>query len=198
MISKQFRCVFVHIPRTAGTSIENALGWIGNDVIGPGGTLPYESQDHRLIGELRTALPPEDFAAYFKFTFVRNPWDRAASWYKALMQDPYQLENFKLPADCSFRQFLLERPIWGLEPQLDWIREADGGIPLDFIGRFERLQEDFAKVRHRLGPGIPDLPDLTKAWDRTRYTAFYDAELRWLVAKRYAEEIDLFGYRFGD
>jgi hypothetical protein len=198
MISKDLRCVFVHIPRTGGTSIEKALGWIPDGAVGPYQTVPHGSQDHRRVGEFRSALSAADFAGYFKFTFVRNPWDRAVSWYKVVLKDPVHLKNLNIPADCSFRDFLLAKEaVWGLQPQLYWIREPDGGIPLDFIGRFENLKQDYAQVCERLGIRDPDLPHLIEARDKRPYPTFYDAELQTLVGQRYAEEIDLFGYRFG-
>lgn len=191
MISARYRCVFVHVPRTGGTSIEQALGWFDR--------LAYDVQDHRTVGALRGAMAPEDFAAYFKFTFVRNPWDRVASWYKNVMEDPVHQEHFGVPAGIPFTEFVRDHAgIWGLQPQLDWIREPGRDIELDFIGRFERLAADFRTVCRRLGTEDLTLSHQLQSDDRTLYAALYDEASRTLVGTRYAEEIAMFDYRFAE
>ena len=156
------------------------------------------AQDHRPIGKLRQAVSPDEFRDYFKFTFVRNPWDRVVSWYKNVLEDPVHRQRFGISETCSLREFLaLEHPNWSLQPQLHWIRERDGRIPLDFIGRFENLHRDFARVCGRIGARDVSLSShLIRAADRRSYTTFYDHDTRSIVAKRYAEEIELFGYMY--
>ena len=192
MISNQYRCLFVHIPKTAGSSIEAALGWFKE--------FTYGVQDHRAIGELREEVSRVDFRDYFKFTFVRNPWDRVVSWYKNVLEDPVHREVSGIPETCSLREFLtVYGTNWGLQSQLHWIRESDGTIPLDFIGRFEKLEVDFAQVCQRIGASdIKPLSCLADATDRRPYTAFYDTETRLMIAQRYAEEIEMFGYKYGE
>ena len=197
MISDQYRCVYVHIPKTAGTSIERALGWIGDDVIGPYGTVPYGVQDHRTLNELRLAMPTADFDAYFKFTFVRNPWARVVSWYRNVISDAVHRGNFGIAADSTLRDFLVRHgSTWGLQPLRYWIGDRSGALELDFIGRFETLRSDFDTVRKRLGVPAVELPHLTQSNDRTHYRSLYDHECREIVAQRYAEEIGMFDYRF--
>lgn len=199
MISDTHRCLFVHIPKTAGTSIEEALGGLAGLRLGPGKVVPRGTQDHRTIMELRRAMPPGAFAQYFRFSFVRNPWARVASWYKNVVNDPNHRAQFGVREACPFPEFLEQQAeIFGMQPQLHWLREKDGSIPLDFIGRFERLEEDFARVCNRLG--IPDssLPHLTRQRDRRPYSAIYDETTRRIVADRYGEEIAMFGYRFAE
>ncbi len=189
MISDQYRCVFVHIPKTAGSSITKVLGQIEKATHG--------AQDHRTIDKLREVMSDDDFRNYFKFAFVRNPWARVASWYKNVLQDPIHRKNFGVDADCSLHNFLRHHgSIWGLQSQLHWIRDSDGEIPLDFIGRHEQLQEHFQIVCERLGIDPISLPHLVKAIDSRPYESLYDEETRDLVADRYAEEIELFKYTF--
>ncbi len=136
MISHHYRCIFIHIPKCAGTSIEQALGhWDG--ISGRGG------QDHRPIrwiepltpdiwpAALRTAenrrelvarfrhylapLPnprnkwrvtPLQYLQYFKFAVVRNPWARAYSWYRNVLRDARHQQTYGFSADISFADFL--------------------------------------------------------------------------------------------
>jgi hypothetical protein len=190
MILNESRCIFVHIPKTGGTSIAKALGHFDKVV--------YGVQDHRTIVEIRHSTPQHDFDNYYKFTIVRNPWDRMVSWYKNVTSDAIYRDRFGVPERCSLREFLTEHgSIWGLQSQLHWIREPTGSIPLNSIGRFERLSKDFGCVCERLGLRELQLPHLFKAYDATPYTALYDHETRSIVAHRYAEEIAMFGYSFG-
>jgi hypothetical protein len=189
MILNESRCIFVHIPKTGGTSIAKALGHFDQ--------VAYGVQDHRTIVELRHTTSKHDFERYYKFTIVRNPWDRVVSWYKNVTTDAIHRDRFRIQENCSLRDFLTEHgSIWGLQSQLHWIREPDGNIPLDFIGRFERLSEDFGHVCERLGLREVRLPHLFQAYDTTPYMALYDHQTRSIVAHRYAEEIEMFRYSF--
>ncbi|MBX3438397.1 MAG: sulfotransferase family 2 domain-containing protein [Planctomycetaceae bacterium] len=190
MISSLHKCILVHIPKTGGTSITKAFGQIEASRHGV--------QDHRTVSQLRDTISPAEFESYFKFAFIRNPWARIVSWYKNVIQDPVHRQNFKVDQDCSFPDFLHKHgSIWGLQSQLYWLRDTNGEIPLDFIGRFENLAEHFRVVCERLGLQNVELPHLVKAHDSRPYTALYNDESRRIVAERYAEEIDLFGYQFG-
>jgi hypothetical protein len=198
MISDRHRCVFVHIPKTAGTSIDRALGWISDDAFNPDGSLHRDAQDHRTLRELQLAMQPADFDAYFKFTVVRNPWARVASWYTNILQDQLHLAHFGIAADCTFRDFLVNHAsTWGLQPLRYWVEDSNAQIELDFIGRFENLQSDFQIVCGRLGISGTALPHLRRAERPVPYTSLYDAECRSIVTERYAEEIEMLGYRYG-
>lgn len=215
MISHDLQCIFIHIPKTAGTSIEQKLGHFK--------TFRRGVQDHRTVRDLQPlgvrdllhpsrarllrtlvrhrlrrepALSRRQFDTYFKFTFVRNPWARVFSWYQNVLRDPHHQANLRIQPECSFADFLqnhAQQP--ALRPQLDWLRDHFGRIPLDFIGRFENLADDFTRVCDRLGIEDATLPHLITGSGED-YSAHYDDLTRRLVAQRYAEEISMFGYRF--
>ncbi|MBK8167104.1 MAG: sulfotransferase family 2 domain-containing protein [bacterium] len=218
MVSHQHRCIFVHIPKTAGTSIEKVLGFIDE--------VAWNAQDHRTIREvepfaphqLRTLLRRRDsyllkrmrnrahglpmataaqYREYFKFAFVRNSWSRVFSWYGNVMRDEEHRRRVGLQAEIPLKEFLLRYPEeWGLRTQLYWIADSRGDVTLDFVGRFENLDADFAHVCGVLG--LPDraLPRLV-AGDGRRYVDHYDAESIDIVRRRYAAEIARFGFEFG-
>jgi len=191
MISHKYKCIFIHIPKNGGTSIEKKLELFDK--------LQRDVQDHRPIRKMRGAIPEYIFQNYFKFTFVRNPWARVFSWYRNIMKDPIHRKNLKIPNYCSFRQFVKYRlrNIWALRPQLYFITDKKGDVIVDFIGRFERLEEDFSKVCDILSIKDKTLPKLLFT-PNCNYIPFYDEKTRKIVAKFYRHEIKRFGYQFED
>lgn len=222
MISHDYRCIFIHIPKCAGSSVERALGHAEHGpsypdhrsirMLEPFGwaALATPGNLFQLALRLRHDVKPNrnplnklkltraQYASYFKFAIVRNPWARAFSWYANSVNEPMLRKELKVDASMPFADFLRERIGRGaLRPQLAWLRDARGGLPLDFIGRFETLQRDFATVCARLGRPAPPLPHARKG-SGADYREHYDKSTRALVAAAYAEEIELFGYSFDD
>ena len=153
MISHEYRCIFAHIPKTAGTSIEHKLGHDGE-------------QDHRPIrhyreltvqlllrllftkklGDLRhligntvrqrASVSSKLYEEYFKFAIVRNPWARVYSWYSNVMRDENMRRLLRVPYECSFRDCLIKSvKQFGLLPQLYYLQDFDGNISVDYVGK---------------------------------------------------------------
>jgi hypothetical protein len=219
MISHTHRCIFIHIPKTAGTSIEKKLDHFD--------TVRTNVQDHRSLRELEPfawhqlanlanfadpyllkrirnrvqghpAPTREEYGSYFKFSFVRNSWSRVFSWYRNVMTNENHKRERGISSELDFKEFLLRFPAeWGTRSQLYWLQDSHGDVPLDFIGRFERLETDFGEVGRRLGLPDAKLPRLVVGEGKT-YTDFYDQETVDLVGDRYRKEIDMFGFEFGE
>ena len=127
---------------------------------------------------------------YFKFSFVRNPFDKIVSQYH------YNRGKFGFK-DYSFKEYVRS---WSkgakisTYPQyiLHYINE-----PLDFIGRFENLQEDFNIICDKIGIPRQQLPHKNKTKHK-HYTEYYDEETKQIVAEKYAKDIERFGYKFGE
>lgn len=77
------------------------------------------------------------------------------------------------------------------------VTDEEGKICVDFLGRFERLAEDFRFVQERIGLPRNDLPWLQKARNAARYTDFYNKETRQIAGERFRRDIEMFGYEFG-
>ncbi len=160
MICHHFKCIFVHIPKTAGQSVEHVflnlldLTW---DTRAP---LLLRYNDRPELGPPRLAhlkaeeyfrckyLPKEMFDDYFKFTFVRNPWDRMVSFYKYLGFN--QRCGFKVFLMDVFRNSPLIEKHWFIRPQSDFVCGNDGNLMVDFVGRFENLQSDFDRICEKI------------------------------------------------
>jgi hypothetical protein len=200
MLSLQKRFLFVHIPKTAGNSIQTILRHYSEDEIVAlraeqdgierfGLRNPnYKIKKHSMLAEYRAALGGERFRDLYKFTSVRNPWDRMVSYYFTPTPSPETWDRKKfgklILRTLSVRDYL----------QLDK-GEADPFGNVDYIMRFENLADDFRAVCATLG--IPDapLPQYNRS-NREHYSKYYDAELCELIRKRFASEIDRFGYAF--
>jgi hypothetical protein len=193
MISDKHRFIFVHINKTGGTSIEKAF-------------LPLADQKDEAFKHASAKLYktrfPDKFDDYFKFSFVRNPWDWLVSRY-------HWSKDHQRLIDYSFREFLdrLEtgRELsaaarWmeaALAPQLNRLT-IDDRIAVDFVGRFERLHDDFHHLCLTLQLNSPPaLPHVFKT-DHAFYADYYDDQTAALVERLYAVDIGAFGYRFGD
>ena len=225
MISHQDKLIFIHIPKCAGTSIENAFGH-SDDVQLVG------SQDHRSVRMIEQPIPyfqsirslenqkeiarrlkyrfektsnernrlrltANQFQTYFKFAFVRNPWDRAWSWYKNVIRDSNHQRSLNVSPETSFSVFLNQHIGSGmLKSQTYWLKNFQGKIDLDFIGRFENLKCDFEKMCRQLGKPELELPHKLSGGNSSGYLEGHDAETRRMVADFYQDEIELFGYEF--
>ena len=200
MISFQKNFLFVHIPRTGGNSIQSILLEyaqeervalrIEQDGIERFGlhNPTYGVRKHSSLAEYRAALGEEQFRGLYKFTCVRNPWDRMISLYFQPTQqrevwDPRKFRNVVRRA-LPITEYL----------RLDE-KKKNSFDNVDYIIRFENLANDFRVVCSTLGIAMPALPQHNQS-SRQHYTAYYDRDLREFVRKRFACEIKRFGYTF--
>jgi chondroitin 4-sulfotransferase 11 len=128
---------------------------------------------------------------YFKFGFVRNPFDKLVSAYAYTLN--WYLENEPNSSYCpkDFKTWV---------KTLDVNDKYGNQYPYvegcDFIGRFENLENDFKRICDRIGIPMQKLPHHNKT-DHKHYTEYYDDETRQIVAEKYAKDIEYFGYEFG-
>ena len=194
MISHKHKFIFVHINKTGGTSIEKLLKKYSN-----------RFRKHQSITELNREVTSND---YFKFAFVRNSWDRFLSLYKYRVKtNQTNLYSNPVPFKEWARNIHTKNPnhynipnknkLLMLSEQLDWITDVNDNVNMDFIGRFENLQEDFNIVCDKIDIPRQELPHKNKT-DHKHYTKYYDVETREMVAEKYARDIEYFGYKFGD
>ncbi len=194
VISGKLNCVFVHVQKTGGSSIETALR-----AADPGASRIEKGGRHRTAREVRDGMPAAAWERSFRFAFVRNPWDRLVSWYAMCVQAtaPNAFARYVIDNVKSFDQFV-EEPTGMLErttrPQCDYLDDADGTRLVEFVGRYEALAQDFATVAARLGIAAA-LPHDNPSRHHP-YRDYFNDRTRRLVEQRFAADIEAFGYRF--
>ena len=201
-ISHDYKCIFIHIPKTGGNSITTALNKLpkrSNTPISIS-TIPKHAKAQRV----KQALGDDIWEAYFSFAFVRNPWDLMVSSYHWWLQTApiwkhLHAEIKEIEKLGSFDHFMHSK--YGQEmineskgTMFDWISENDEVI-VDFVGRFENIQEDWEKICVHLGSEPTTMPHINKT-RRRNYQQYYTPETRQIVYERFQKVIDLYGYEF--
>ena len=200
MISHTHRAIFIHVPKSGGTSVNNCLRKLGFDRTEYHTATDGSNDDITGAYKNGTAWRVERgltdvWQDYFKFAFVRNPWDKMVSCWKN------RAKKYK-----SFAEFLGEYPyddtnhnlIWHTLPQLTHLSDLNGDIMVDYIGKFEDLQQDFDNALTELNLPSNKLPKLNSS-DHLHYSSYYEtSEQVDFVYKLYKKEIDMFKYEFED
>ncbi len=190
MISHDLKCIFIHINRNGGKSIESTI-WNIKPVHG--------SADHKRIKQWQQNLDKNIFDNYFKFTFSRNPWDRTVSLYHYYKQT-FESHKKYVTSEAveSFENFvnnLNSKTGNILAPsQLSWLKDLNDKVRIDFVGRFENYEGDWNVVCKKLKI-VKKLPHLNKSKHKD-YRSYYNRKLIEIVKKVYQEDIDFFKYNF--
>lgn len=204
LLSRRHSFIFIHIQKTGGSSVERALADAVPDVVRAFVDLPAchdpLKRRHLFASDLADFLGPTEWRGFYKFAFVRNPWSRLVSWYRMCVTRPSNpFMHFVRDNAPTFEAFLqlTEGPARKTTfNQVDYLTDASGGLLVDFVGRFERLSDDFEHARARIGVTVA-LPHVNKG-ESLDYCTFYTDATRTLVATRFARDIAAFGYAFGD
>jgi hypothetical protein len=224
IISHEHRFIFVKTRKTAGTSVEVFLGGL----VEPGAIVtpvnppvdghvarnyrprfnpgPEMLRTRKLVGPLKSAIRRNTFYnhidaqrirervgsrvwdSYFKFCFERDPWDKVVSQYY------FRRSRTDVETPATFRDFILQGPLVS-----DWgIYSLDGEPAMDFIGRFEHLDDDLRNALTEIGIDAPVRLSREKSASRSdpdRPEAIFTSELDTRIATVFAREIRHFGYR---
>ena len=144
--------------------------------------------EHMPAWRVRTYCGEDVWKSYFKFSFERNPWDRQVSWYHYKTKSKSPRPEFSVFNRDKRRAYVENWELYTI----------DNAIALDFVGRYEALEEGFRTVLSRIGlEGEVSLArENRSATRREDYRGYYDDKNKALVADWYAREIAHFGYEF--
>ncbi|UCC52484.1 MAG: sulfotransferase family 2 domain-containing protein, partial [Anaerolineaceae bacterium] len=178
--------IFIHIHKTAGSSILRALD------------IPF---GHKTALEKRKELGQRRWSQRFSFTIVRNPWDKVVSQYcHRIKTNQTDLGVNPIPFRDWVRLVFAENacPYYdkpkSFMPQWYWVTDREARVIVDLIGRFENLEQDFQTICRRINRKAV-LPHLKKS-EREHYRHYYDDQTREIVTQWFWIDIDEFDYRF--
>ena len=204
MIDHKYKYVYIHIPKTGGTSVEQSLIQVHHpEIVKPVAFWPDDLKEAFVVGNSSNqhwSLDMFDkYTDYRSFCTVRNPFDRIVSEY-IYIHNGYNMSRSPLP-DLDFPTFVKRDLIESLAfPYHSQCQIAFINTPInhvDYIIKFENLQEDFNIVCDKIGIPKQQLPHKNPTKHK-HYTEYYDDETREIVAKKYARDIEYFGYEFGE
>ena len=187
------KCIFIHIPKTAGISVVKAF--FGDVTL----------EGHRSVLFYQKVFGKQ-YSDFFTFTIVRNPWERLYSAYKFLEKGGVNIHDqnafrMHLSKYKNFEDFVINGlndrlifEITHLIPQSEFICNNKGTILVDYVGRFESLQEDIAVLSKKINSEI--VMDHHNQNTKKSYTEIYTEEMILKVKKIYWKDINTFEYNF--
>lgn len=203
--SKKF--IFIHIDKTAGTSIKAALSkycfypeeTMYSSALKKLGVRQYSDEfyDHIRSSELIRYLDPTIFNDFFKFAFVRNPWDWMLSSYTYYLKKPGMHPHVYFKNEIqTFRDFIKWQTgnPYIYHTQSEYLFDRFGNKMVDYIGKFENVEEDFEFVLNKLNI-TEKLPHKNISKEKG-YADQYTSETKDLVYRYYKNDIHLFNYEF--
>ena len=211
IISHLHKFIFIHIRKCAGTSItESLLPFLGQDdlVIGctPQGELLENSgrkngglYKHSKAVEIKKLIGPSIWDSYFKFTFIRNPWDLLVSKYHWALKTSWDNENgytSTIKGLDDFEGYVLS-PLCNKINCIDFILLEQGDYNVDYIGRYETLDKDFSLLCKKLNLPKTKLKKINASL-HTHYKNYYNPLTRELVAEWFEKDITEFNYSFNN
>lgn len=210
IISQSKKFIFFACGKTGTTSLENILlKYHDDDLLTP----PIEKRlevfrkqhnrpfnpKHTRPALVREIAGEEIWSKYFKFVFVRNPWDWVLSNF--FFNYPEQAGNMvKFDAEHVnavwevlkyYNQSIDSESYF----QHTFVLDAQGVKLVDYVGRFESIQQDFNDICIQTGIKPERLPELNVTGHR-HYRELYTDQAKDLVARYYAKDIQLFEYDF--
>jgi len=200
MNSSKYKLTFVHVPKVAGGSILRA-------------NIPFKVLNHDIRKkEFKYLKDIKKSPNEFIFAFVRNPWDRCVSAFRWVSSggnnnnDEKDAQEYLGKYRSDFSAFvkhykdcdkILEQIHF--QPQYKWVCDDHDNLLVDFVGRFENLQEDFDKLCDTIEAPRQKLMHHKKPKTKHKhYREYYDDETKQIVAEKYAKDIEYFGYTFGE
>jgi Sulfotransferase family len=206
IVSHRHRFIFVAVPKTGTHSVRQALrAHMGPDDMEqarlfvekefPIPDLARLGHGHLSFQDVQPHLGDEAFKSYFKFAFVRNPFDRFVS-YCAFATS--REGTFDRDPKRVMRHFLFDAPPHNhiiFKPQFSFLCGSDGALQADFLGKVETMQASYDEVAARIGVTTTALDHANRS-RRGTYRDYYDQELVDGVARIYARDLELFGYDY--
>ena len=188
-------CIFIHIPKCAGNAVQKSL--FGEVFFG-----------HQTIRQYQVALPQSLYQNAWKFTIVRDPFERIVSAWRFLKAGGLNANDNKYFAKtlCQYKTFDHFVNDWlvyqnldqcgcvHFKTQLHYIHDFEGELAIDYILKLSDLSDEYPKLRNRFGGSelITDNKVSGKSIDLRDY--YTSAETLKNIANIYAADVEALGY----
>jgi hypothetical protein len=215
VINRSYGFIFIHIPKTGGTSVKEHLRQYRQDadvhIDRPvdadrlGSPNGVALKKHSSAAEVRKALGGSGFDGFFKFCVVRNPFVRTMSLFRFLKFNFRSWPRASLMEDMNTLEEFVVSPIFRtsgpggiVSPQVHWLTDKSGANRVDFIARVERIEEDFSEIKTRLAlppSGKPLLRRNASRGDAEKLAAeLMSGSVVDMIRNRYASDFRVLGY----
>ncbi len=207
LISFSHRFIFVHVQRTGGSSVIRTLEPYGyrapltpvSKLLSRTGLMKDPKKivfrTHETARRVRSLLPAGMYEEFLTIAFVRNPWSWLVSLYELFRKGPRHRHHKIVSKMKDFREYVDWEADRNSRFQYPLIIDSGGEIIIDYLGRYERLQDDYAGLCKRLDIDVAPLPRENRRTFRD-YREYYDDDTRAKVAEYWRRDIDLLGYDF--
>jgi hypothetical protein len=207
LISHSKKFIFIHNYKVAGTSIRNTLNkyndcsfnrftYLQNffSIFGAHPNIYSNNfSSHITASELKNKIPSSIFQDYFKFGFVRDPWDWQVSLYTYALKHETHHQHTLIKKMKTFDDYIEWRINEDIHLQKDFFYDDKNNCLVDFIGKIEHLNHDFFKICRQIDVN-EKLLHSNKSRENNTYLQFYTERSIEMVNKAFKEDILLFGY----
>ena len=188
MINHEYLFIYIHPPKTGGTSLEKLF---------------VEDADRTDVPEkhkYNKCYNTPEYDNYYRFGTVRNPWDRMVSYYHWRLKKG--LPMFGVSSFEEWIEFCCNpaahkeyyETLYHFATAID--QQANMLEGVNNIIKMENFQEDFDRVCDEIGMPRKTLPHVNTS-ARDDYRTYYTPYTKGLIAKHYEKDVKRFGYKFG-
>jgi len=218
IISNKKRFIFIHIYKTGGMSVTCILKpyarvrekvstyWKTRHIVskispmfhwvGPGNTWINGVPKHASAMEIRKYLGEVKFHDYFKFSFVRNPYDLQVSLYHYVKQHK-ENRDYLVANRLSFKEYMLMSIENEMPKQCDFLADEGGDLLVDYFGKTENIEQSLMYITNRLEIPMQTVKHKNRSKRRPDYMAYYDDELKEKVYLYFKKDFEIFDYDSG-
>lgn len=220
IINHSYKFIFVHVPKSAGTSLTTFFskyskyhdqeigGTAYGQAIAPHFRKRFGIGKHSTASKVRTIVGAEVWSEYYTFGFVRNPFERLFSVYKFLRKWEGEKNNLntQMRGFSSFEEFIRSKilddtdgPDNIFKPQIHWLQSAqDPNLRLvNFVGKVEQINENVSSIQQILNlpkfDGLNSVPSLNKTQENSQAVRISQSSVEYIL-QRYEADFSMYGY----
>lgn len=209
VISEKFKFIFIHIPKNAGTSLSCCLREAISEKKHWAESSVTKHETLREVLAKKAQLPfykrffvDTDFDKYYTFAIVRNPYERMVSLFNYLKKSKVRQEIKTIESFNDFIYLLEDSTSWvsnlySSQPQFSFLVDSNDSVRVDFIGRYERLDESVQIIKDHLKLKNFKLKRLNfSSPDTEYYKSYYNDDTEAIVRRKFEKDLELFDYSF--